>query len=70
MLARVFNSAKASCDALRRGGTVKHFNTDDEYVTYFAIEGWGDIADCEDKDVRSEREKDIVNDRGREGLEY
>ena len=29
-----------------------------------------DIADYEDKEVRSEREKDIVNDRGREGLEY
>ena len=63
MLARVFNSTKASCEALRRGASSNTFSIDGVLVTYLAVEGWMvDFAGCGDKGVRPEIDKDIVDE--------
>jgi hypothetical protein len=64
MLARFFNSAKASCEALGRRALSNTLNVDNILVTYLAVEGWMEgIADCEEKGVGSETDKDIVDDQ-------
>ena len=66
MLARFFNSAKASCEALRRRALSNTSSIDIILVTYLAVEGWMvDIAECEDNGVGSETDKDIVGDERR-----
>jgi hypothetical protein len=67
MLARSFNSAKASCEALRRALS-NTLSVDNILGTYLAVEGWMEgIADCE-KGVGSETDKDIVDDQKRVAL--
>ena len=61
MLARVFNSAKASCEVLKRALS-NTFSIDGILVTYLAVEGWMvDFVGGEDKGVRPETDEDIVD---------
>lgn len=69
MLARVFNSAKASCETLRRRALSNTSTPTVTCGTYLAVEGWAvDVAGCEEKGVGSDTEKGISNDERRAAL--
>jgi hypothetical protein len=69
MLARVLNSAKASCEALQRRALSDTPTSTGCYRTYLALEYWAvDVAGCEDMGAGSDMEKDIVDDERRAAL--
>ena len=69
MLARVFNSAKESCEALQRRALSDTSTSTGAYWTYLALECWAvDVAGCEDMGAGSEMEKDTVGDERRTAL--
>ena len=69
MLARVFNSAKASCESLQRRALSDIPTSTGPCRTYLALDCWVvDVAGCEDMGAGSEMEKDIVDDERRAAL--
>lgn len=63
MLARLFNSTKASWEVLCDRVTVKQFNIDGTCGTYLAVEGSGmDVVDREGKEIGSETQRGICGE--------